>query len=183
MAKFKIDISEKALKSDKLSREILLASALQLYKQGRLQVGKAAELAGLPQKQFLMEVEEESVPDEPASPIVINESLQSKDAIYESRYLARVLWALTEGERQNLTPMTAAEISKFVSANTNVKIQHTNTARFFRSCREDGKFQDLWTVSSRGARRLYSLTEKGRKTLKASVTGSRIKQNESGTEL
>lgn len=141
---------------DSLSDSILKSAALELYRVDALSKDQAAQIAKLPLKGFLMLAGETSLqpPD-------------SVDSLSGSRYLARVLWALFEGERQAVTPMTAAEIAKFVTSASPIKIESTNTARFFRDCRESGEFEDCWLVSEEEGRRRYSISEKGKQLLLA----------------
>ena len=90
-----IEIPETSLSSnDKLSQAILAAAALQLYRTGNLSSQRAARLSKLSHSQFLKQTGE--IPDVPDSPPEQAERLKG------SRYLARVLWALSEGEKNRL---------------------------------------------------------------------------------
>jgi hypothetical protein len=137
-----------------LSSLILKTAAIGLYKAEQLSLEQASKLAGLTSEQFLRRAGQ--TPIEPPG---------DSERLLGSRYLARVLWALFEGEKQSLTPMTAAEIAQFVSSNSTVKIQETNTARFFRDCRKSGQFEHLWSVVDDQGRRRYTITEMGRDVL------------------
>ncbi|MCA9775317.1 MAG: UPF0175 family protein [Candidatus Eremiobacteraeota bacterium] len=153
-----IEIPETSLSSnDKLSQAILAAAALQLYQTGNLSSQRAARLSKLSHSQFLKQTGE--IPDVPDSPPEQAERLKG------SRYLARVLWALSEGEKNGLTPMSAAEIAKFITAHSNFHTQETNTARFFRDCRRKERYEEYWLTEEEGPRRRYKLSELGRKLL------------------
>lgn len=142
-----------------LSRLVLMNAGIQLYREKKLSPAQASELAGLPLRRFLLQVEE-------APPPAHDQSLEG------SRYLLRVLWALHEGEKRSITPMTAAELAKFVSGHSEIKIEETNTARFFRDCRKSGKFENYWTVCEQQSRRRYSISEKGKAGLLTWLEGS-----------
>ena len=139
----------------KLRRRILTTAALQLYREGRLTSRRAAKLAELSHPEFLRQIGEGpenkkmSEPPDPAQ------------SLCGSRYLARVLWALSEGEKVGLTPMTASDIAKFISSHSDVQVQETNTARFFRDCRRSGKFEEYWMALQDGPRRHYRLSDQG----------------------
>lgn len=162
MTEISIEVPNEALRSsdDQLTQAIQEAAVLQLYLAGRLSSERAARLLSLSGSDFLEVAGDQTPAEQPLGlPPTPMESLQG------SRYLARVLWALSEGRKRSLTPMTATDIAKFVTANSDVTIQQTNTARFFRECRKSGRFEQYWTVSSQGTRTCYSITEQGEKLL------------------
>lgn len=139
---------------ERLSRLILQSAAIQLYRAEVLGSEQASELANIERELFLLAAGE--TPLEPP---------ETSASLLGSRYLARVLWALFEGLKKSLVPMTAAEIAKFVSSNSDVQIEETNTARFFRECRTSGQFQQYWSVTEEGGRRRYTLSDEGRDVL------------------
>ena len=155
MIKFQLQVPEHALAdSAGLVPLILKSAARALYENEQLGADEAAALAGVTLEQFLFLAGERGV----TAPEVTHK-------LEGSRYLIRVLWALFEGERQSLTPMTAADIAKFVSQNSSLNIEQTNTARFFRECRVSGKFEHYWQVCEQGSRRRYQLSDAGRDAL------------------
>ena len=158
MTNIEIEISDEALSSGtipELSQTILLASAQQLYREEKLSSEQAARLAQVSPEDFFKEFD---LPDD-------TWELTAESSFEGSSYLARVLWALELVERQSLPAPTAAEIAKFVSANSEVQIEETNTARFFRDCRRNGKFEKYWSVEDSGSRRRYTLSEAGKELL------------------
>ena len=164
MTEITIEIPNEALRSkdDQLSQAILEKAVLKLYLAGKLPLERAARLVNLSGAKF-QALAGDSVPVEqslglPPAPM---ETLQG------SRYLARVLWALSEGRKRDLTPMTASEIADFVCSHSEVRIEQTNTARFFRDCRKTGKFEQYWSTFDGGPRRAYTITEQGEQLLSA----------------
>jgi DNA-binding PadR family transcriptional regulator len=172
MIELTIKVPDKLLRSTNsttaLSEEILLSAALQLYRAEKITSKRAAKLANLSHAKFLKEAQETT--DLP--PVETNISLGPMTSIEGSRYLARALWALSEGEKQKLTPMTAAEIAKYVSTNSNFEVQQTNTARFFRESRKTGRFEEYWTAYDDEPRLRYKLTPKGRALVKKSLNAT-----------
>jgi len=158
MNQLSIEIPDNCLSSnDKLSQAVLTAAALQLYQAGNLSSQRAARLSKLSHSQFLKQAGESC--DEPGTPPEQAERLKG------SRYLARVLWALSEGEKSGLTPMSAADIAKFITAHSNFHTQETNTARFFRDCRRKERYEEYWVTEEEGSRRSYQISDLGRKLL------------------
>lgn len=169
MTQISIEIPNQALRSkdDQLSQAILEAAALQLYLEERLPLKRAARLANLSQAEFQALAGEPAPATHPLGlPPTPMESLQG------SRYLARVLWALSEGKKRGLTPMTAAEIANFVCSHSDLKIEQTNTARFFRDSRKTGKFEQYWSTSDFGPRRAYTITDQGQQLLTGNLVPS-----------
>jgi hypothetical protein len=76
-----------------------------------------------------------------------------------SVWLARILWALEYARRAGTSPITAAEIARALSDN-GVKVPGTNTARAFRTPRDDPRRSGL-CEESEGQR--YAITPKGRR--------------------
>ena len=162
MIELRLDIGLDSMADEQLGdlpQTILLKAALELYRLEKLTSEQAAKLAGVSYEQFLQELGE-LMPMLPETPLTASDSLQG------SKYLARVLWALREGRRRSLPAMTAAEIAKFVCSNSEVSIETTNTARFFRECRESGRFECHWLTCDKGPRRRYELSLEGRKLLR-----------------
>ena len=165
MTEISIDISDSALKKpEKLSKSILMSAAVALYKKEKLTAEEAAKIPNVSKKRFLETAKARGVggPDPFEKKREVSRPLTPFDSLEDSRYLARVLWALNEAERFSLPPMTASDIAKFVTANSGFEIKQTNTARFLRECRQSGRFEDCWVVSQDGPRRTYAISEVGR---------------------
>lgn len=160
MNQLTIEIPDKCLRSNgKIAQTLLTAAANQLYKAGKIPSKRAAKLAKLPHDQFLKQTGHNSDAPKVSPPPDQTNSLKG------SRYLARVLWALSEGEKNSLTPMTASEIAKFITTHSDIHVQETNTARFFRDCRRKKRFEQYWTATKEGPRRAYQLSDQGKQLL------------------
>lgn len=157
-----IEIPDTCLRSNgKLSQSILSAAAFQLYQAGKLSSQRAARLSNLSHAQFLKQ-QPGDASEKRSSPPEHSERLKG------SRYLVRVLWALSQGEKASLTPMTASEIAKFITTHSDFHTEQTNTARFFRDCRQKGRYEEYWSTTKEGSRRRYEISELGRELLAGS---------------
>lgn len=173
MTELTIELPEDVLQGEGLSGAILVAAALELYQLGKLSSERAAELADLSHKEFLREAGEELPVGQSASVDRLSDPVEPDDSLCGSRYLARVLWGLREAEKRGMGSQTAADLAKFISESSKIRVEGTNTARFFRECRTSGKFEVYWEVTEVASRRRYQLSEAGRVLLEG-VEASRL---------